>query len=148
MKYLYIILLLLITALNITAKDTKFVTHVTVTTYSPTAKQCGNNKAITKNGTKINLNDLKYGRLRIVAISRDLLWAIPMDSIIEVEGYGQYIVADLMGPGKKHYIDILQHPGETPFKKDNVKITVIRKGNAAVERQLHFIFDKYINIIY
>lgn len=107
-------------------KYDKFTTHVTLTSYNPVKKQCDNTPLITANGTKINLNKLRQKKIKIAAISRDLLWIIPMDSIIYIEGHGYYVVADVMNKRYNHCIDILQHPSEKNFKKEKIKITKIR----------------------
>lgn len=106
----------------------KFVTHVTLTTYNPTRAQCDEDPLTTADGTRIDLKKLRRGKLRYVAISRDLLWAIPHGSIIEIEGHGRFEVRDTMNARFDHSIDILQHIGKENFKKSKVKVTVIRKG--------------------
>ena len=105
----------------------RFITHVTLTTYNAVKSQCDETPDVTANGTKINYHKLKKGELKYCAISRNLLWAIPMNSIIEIEGYGIYEVVDKMNVRFNHYIDILQHHTEKNFKKENVKITLIKK---------------------
>ena len=50
-----------------------------------------------------------------------------MGSRIEIEGYGIYEVVDKMNKNLKHRIDILQHHTEKNFKKENVKVTLIKK---------------------
>lgn len=101
----------------------KIVTHVTLTTYNPVESQCDDTPLITANMTKIDLDKLKSGEQRIVAISRDLLYMIPLGSKVHIEGHGEYIVADVMNKRFTHRMDILQSVGEPNFKKDKVKIT-------------------------
>lgn len=100
---------------------------VTLTTYNPVTSQCDADPLITANGTKIDTLKVKSGEQRIAAISRDLLDAIPMGSEIYIEGHGNYIVADLMNKRFTHYVDILQSIDKKNFKKDNIKVTLIKK---------------------
>ena len=106
-----------------------FTTHVTLTTYNAVASQCDDSPLITADGTKIDLVKLKKGKIKYAAISRDLLWAIPLGSIIHIEGHGYYEVRDTMNKRFNHYIDILQHSSQKNFKKENIKIRVIKKPN-------------------
>ena len=107
--------------------DDKFITHVTLTTYNATKAQCDNNPNKTANGTIIDHKKLKQGKLKYCAISRDLLWCIPMGSIIYIDGHGRYEVVDTMNARFKHYIDILQHHTQKNFKKKKVKIVLVKK---------------------
>ena len=107
--------------------DDKFSTHVTLTTYNPTKAQCGNNPNKTANGTIIDHKKLKQGKLKYCAISRDLLWCIPMGSIIDIDGHGRYKVVDTMNARFNHYIDILQHHTKKNFKKEKIKIVLVKK---------------------
>lgn len=104
-------------------KFEKIVTHVTLTTYNPVEDQCDSSPLLTANNTTIDLEKLKSGEQRIVAISRDLLYMIPMGSKVHIEGHGEYIVADVMNKRFTHRMDILQSVGEPNFKKDKVKVT-------------------------
>ena len=85
----------------------QFITHVTITTYNAVRSQCDRSPLITADGTKINHNKVKNGEQKIVAISRDLFYAIPLGSIIDLEGYGRYEVRDTMNSRFNHSIDIL-----------------------------------------
>ena len=105
----------------------KFITHVTLTTYNATKAQCGNNPNKTANGTIIDHKKLKQGKLKYCAISRDLLWCIPMGSIIDIDGHGRYEVVDTMNARFKHYVDILQHHTEKNFKKEKIKVILVKK---------------------
>lgn len=104
-----------------------FTTHVTITTYNAVMSQCDRSPLITADGTKIDHRKVKSGEQRIVAISRDLLYAIPLGSLIYVEGHGYYEVRDTMNSRFKHRIDILQHSSKKNFKKDKIKIKLVRK---------------------
>ena len=105
----------------------QFITHVTITTYNAVRSQCDSSPLITADGTKIDHRKLKSGEQKIVAISRDLLYAIPLGSLIYVEGHGYYEVRDTMNSRFKHRIDILQHSSKKNFKKDKIKIKLVRK---------------------
>ena len=104
----------------------RFITHVTLTTYNPVAAQCDSDPLVTADGTKIDLNKLKKGKIKYCAVSRDLLWCLPYGSVLEIEGHGMYIVKDTMNERFNHCIDILQHVGEKNFKKTKVKVVKIK----------------------
>lgn len=105
----------------------QFITHVTITTYNAVRSQCDRSPLITADGTRINNKKVMSGEQKIVAISRDLLHAIPLGSIIDIEGYGRYEVRDTMNSRFNHSIDILQHYSKKNFKKNNIKIKLVRK---------------------
>ena len=117
----------LILSLQSYGSKSLFITHVTITTYNAVRSQCDRSPLITADGTKIDHRKLKSGEQKIVAISRDLLYAIPLGSIIDIEGYGRYEVRDTMNSRFKHRIDILQHSSKKNFKKNNIKIKLVKK---------------------
>ena len=125
-KYILICLGLILSLQSYGSKSL-FTTHVTITTYNAVRSQCDRSPLITADGTKIDHNKVKSGEQKIVAISRDLLYAIPLGSIIDIEGYGRYEVRDTMNSRFKHSIDILQHSSKKNFKKNNIKIKLIKK---------------------
>ena len=127
LKRYIIICLGLILSLQSYGSKSLFTTHVTITTYNAVMSQCDRSPLITADGTKIDHRKVKSGEQRIVAISRDLLYAIPLGSIIEIEGYGRYEVRDTMNGRFNHSIDILQHSSKKNFKKNNIKIKLVRK---------------------
>ena len=127
LKRYILICLGLILSLQSYGSKSLFTTHVTITTYNAVRSQCDRSPLITADGTKIDHRKLKSGEQRIVAISRDLLYAIPLGSIIEIEGYGRYEVRDTMNSRFNHSIDILQHSSKKNFKKDNIKIKLVKK---------------------
>ena len=104
-----------------------FTTHVTVTTYNAVRSQCDKTPTITADGTRIDNKKLENGKQRIVAISRDLLHEIPLGSTILIEGHGRYVVRDTMNPRFNHCIDILQHPSKENFKKEKIKVELVKK---------------------
>ena len=125
-KYILICLGLILSLQSYGSKSL-FTTHVTITTYNAVRSQCDRSPLITADGTKIDHNKVKSGEQKIVAISRDLLYAIPLGSIIDIEGYGRYEVSHTMNSRFKHRLDILQHSSKKNFKKDKIKIKLIRK---------------------
>ena len=125
-RYILICLGLILSLQSYGGKQ-QFITHVTITTYNAVRSQCDRSPLITADGTKIDHNKLKSGEQKIVAISRDLLYAIPLGSLIYVEGHGYYEVRDTMNSRFKHRIDILQHSSKKNFKKDKIKIKLVRK---------------------
>lgn len=127
LKRYILICLGLILSLQSYGSKSLFTTHVTITTYNAVRSQCDSSPLITADGTKIDHRKVKSGKQRIVAISRDLLYAIPLGSIIDIEGYGKYEVRDTMNSRFKHSIDILQHSSKKNFKKNNIKIKLVRK---------------------
>ena len=127
LKRYILICLGLILSLQSYGSKSLFTTHVTITTYNAVMSQCDRSPLITADGTKIDHRKVKSGEQRIVAISRDLLYAIPLGSVIYIEGYGRYEVRDTMNSRFKHRIDILQHSSKKNFKKDKIKIKLVRK---------------------
>ena len=127
LKRYILICLGLILSLQSYGSKSLFITHVTITTYNAVRSQCDRSPLITADGTKIDHRKVKSGKQRIVAISRDLLYAIPLGSLIYVEGHGYYEVRDTMNSRFKHRIDILQHSSKKNFKKDKIKIKLVRK---------------------
>ena len=127
LKRYILICLGLILSLQSYGSKSLFTTHVTITTYNAVRSQCDRSPLITADGTKIDHRKVKSGKQRIVAISRDLLYAIPLGSVIYVEGHGKYEVRDTMNSRFKHRIDILQHSSKKNFKKDKIKIKLVKK---------------------
>lgn len=127
LKRYILICLGLILSLQSYGSKSLFTTHVTITTYNAVMSQCDRSPLITADGTKIDNNKVKSGEQKIVAISRDLLYAIPLGSLIYVEGHGYYEVRDTMNSRFRHRIDILQHSSKKNFKKDKIKIKLVRK---------------------
>ena len=118
LKRYILICLGLILSLQSYGSKSLFTTHVTITTYNAVMSPCDRSPLITADGKQIDHNKVKSGEQRIVAISRDLLYAIPLGSIIDIEGYGKYEVRDTMNSRFKHSIDILQHSSKKEFQKE------------------------------
>lgn len=139
LKRYILICLGLILSLQSYGSKSLFTTHVTITTYNAVRSQCDRSPLITADGTKIDHRKVKSGEQRIVAISRDLLYAIPLGSIIDIEGYGKYEVRDTMNSRFKHSIDILQHSSKKNFKKNNIKIKLVKKPPIKKNKDRRFI---------
>lgn len=139
LKRYILICLGLILSLQSYGSKSLFTTHVTITTYNAVRSQCDRSPLITADGTKIDHRKVKSGKQRIVAISRDLLYAIPLGSIIDIEGYGKYEVRDTMNSRFKHSIDILQHSSKKNFKKNNIKIKLVKKPPIKKNKNRRFI---------
>lgn len=127
MRKLFIICIMALVASVTFAKDKPFITHVTLTTYNAVASQCDDSPLITADGTKIDLKKLKKGTIKYCAVSRDLLRYIPLGSVIHIEGHGYYEVRDTMNKRFDHYIDILQHTSQKNFKKEKIRVEVVKK---------------------
>lgn len=120
------LLFILLFIISITTGAT--VTHVTLTYYQPVKGQCDSKPLITADGSKINLNHLKSGKIRWCAISRDLLYLFPKgkQKRIYIEGFGTYQVRDVMNCRFHHSVDILIHPKNSKrIKLNKVKIKII-----------------------
>lgn len=120
------LLFILLFIISITTRAT--VTHVTLTYYQPVKGQCDSKPLITADGSKINLNHLKSGKIRWCAISRDLLYLFPKgkQKRIYIEGFGTYQVRDVMNRRFRHSVDILIHPKNSKrIKLNKVKIKII-----------------------
>lgn len=137
-KYILICLGLILSLQSYGSKSL-FTTHVTITTYNAVRSQCDRSPLITADGTKIDNNKVRSGEQKIVAISRDLLYAIPLGSLIYVEGHGYYEVRDTMNSRFKHSIDILQHSSKKNFKKNNIKIKLVKKPPIKKNKNRRFI---------
>ena len=120
------LLFILLFIISITTRAT--VTHVTLTYYQPVKGQCDRKPLITADGSKINLNHLKSGKIRWCAISRDLLYLFPKGKPkrIYIEGFGTYQVRDVMNRRFRLSVDIHIHPKNSKrIKLNKVKIKII-----------------------
>lgn len=109
------------------------ITHVKITCYQPTKTQCHGNPLITADGSVINLDKLKTGKIRWCAVSRDLIYLFPKNKPkrIKIENCpplnGIWEVHDKTSGKLKHTVDILIHPQDKHrynFKK--VKILILK----------------------
>lgn len=63
-------------------------------------------------------------RRGIIAVSRDLLKKYPLHSTVKLEGYGRYVVEDVMGARSRRCVDIWSNKKIRNGK--NVKLTLVR----------------------
>lgn len=64
-------------------------------------------------------------RRGIIAVSRDLLKKYPLHSTVKLEGYGRYVVEDVMGARSRRCVDIWSD--KKIRNKRNVKLTLVSK---------------------
>lgn len=103
---------------------------VTVTVYNPVIEQCDTTPLITADNSEIDLKKLKQGKLKWVAVSRDLLknGKVKYGGKVRLKCKdknlsGVYIVHDTMNPRWEKRVDILAHQDiRTYGKQENVEI--------------------------
>lgn len=87
-----------------------------------------NHGVVTASGSKINHEKLRAGKLRWVALSRELIKKYPFGTVLVVksEKYpelnGEWIVKDKMGPKHKSCIDFLIARGKSKLGRTRVEI--------------------------
>lgn len=121
-----LVLVILLVLISTVVKAT--ITHVTLTYYQPVKEQCNSEPLVTSDGSRINLQHLKSGKIRWCAISRDLLYLFPKgkQKRIYIEGFGVFEVRDVMNRRFSHRVDILIHPKNSKrIKLDKVKIKIL-----------------------
>lgn len=104
--------------------------RVTVTVYNPVQQQCDSTPLITADNSEIDLKKLKQGKLKWVAVSRDLLknGKVKYGGRVKLKCKdkslsGTYYVHDTMNPRWTKRIDILAHQDiRTTGKQENVEI--------------------------
>lgn len=104
--------------------------YVRGTVYNPTEKQCGSNPAVTADGRKINHEHLKSGKIRWVAVSKDLLQHMKYGDKIYVHHEDKKIagiweVHDLCGI--RNTVDFLRPWPDTLGMWRNIKIEVLKE---------------------
>lgn len=104
--------------------------YVRGTVYNPTEKQCGSNPSVTADGKKINHEHLNSGKIRWVAVSKDLLQYMNYGDKIYVHHSdkkiaGVWEVHDLCGI--KNTVDFLRPWPDTLGMWRNIKIEVLRE---------------------
>lgn len=90
---------------------------VMVTVYNPVVEQCDSTPLITADNSEIDMAKLKQGKLKWVAVSRDLLKngkvrygdRVKINCKEDPTLSGVYYVHDTMHPRWKKHIDILAH---------------------------------------
>lgn len=100
---------------------------VTATKYHPVKTQCHGNPLITADGSRINMKDLKSGKIRWIAVSRDLLKYYNYgDTVIVITDNkkfsGKWVIHDTMNPRSRKSIDFLLHPSHNHVIPRRVKI--------------------------
>lgn len=103
---------------------------VTVAVYNPVIEQCDSTPLITADNSEIDLKKLKEGKLKWVAVSRDLLenGVVKYGGRVKLECKdpslsGIYYVHDTMNPRWTKRVDILVHQDiRTYGKQENVEI--------------------------
>ena len=126
-KVIVIIILLLVNFANIVSPEVKrssinldFIKdskEVLATYYNAVPNQCSGNHLITADGSRINKSKLKSGKIRWVAVSRDLRSKYKYGSKIYVYSSnknlrGVWEVHDTMSKKYKNRIDFLFHESE------------------------------------
>ncbi|MCQ2232476.1 MAG: hypothetical protein MJZ30_11575 [Paludibacteraceae bacterium] len=88
---------------------------VSITVYNPTASQCDGSPLITACNSRIDTTKLKQGKLRWIAVSRDLLEEFPYGTSVYLwiapnhPKNGSYRVKDTMNKRYTNAIDILTY---------------------------------------
>ena len=103
---------------------------VTVTVYNPVIEQCDSTPLITADNSEIDMRKLKQGKLKWVAVSRDLLknGKVKYGDRIRLKCKdkslsGVYTVHDTMNPRWEKRVDILAHQDNRTYgMQRNVKI--------------------------
>ncbi len=123
MKTKKVMMMVMISLFSIITKSTpcteKTKGHtVTATMYHPVKGQCYGNPLITADGSKINLGDLKSGKTRWIAISRDLLKHYKYGDTVMVisensQVSGKWVIHDTMSSRYSLRIDFLCHPSSS-----------------------------------
>lgn len=111
-------------------KEEEDWSKVTVTVYNPVIEQCDSTPLITADNSEIDLKKLKQGKLKWVAVSRDLLKnrKVKYGGRVRLKCKdkslsGVYIVHDTMNPRWEKRVDILAHQDiRTYGKQENVEI--------------------------
>lgn len=109
-----------------TIKDNPYET-VTLTTYSPTLRECDSTPHITASGFKINPKNPK--KHRIIAVSRDLKKKWKFGTRVRIKNAGKYngiyTIKDVMNKRYKNRIDLLIGDGDKHTTIKNVKIVKV-----------------------
>jgi len=92
---------------------------VTATYYHPVHSQCSGNPLITASGKKIDIEKLKKGHIKWIAVSRDLLQIFNYGDTVYLKCDhdpsidGEYVIVDTMHKRMKKKIDLLWPVGKT-----------------------------------
>ena len=104
--------------------------YVRGTVYNPTKEQCGDNPAVTADGKRINYEHLESGKIRWVAVSKDLLQHMKYGDKIYVHHSdkriaGVWEVHDLCGI--RNTVDFLKPWPDTLGLWKQLKIEILRE---------------------
>lgn len=111
-------------------KDEKTI-KVTATVYNPVESQCDSDPLVTADNSKIDLEKLNQGKLKWIAVSRDLRKQFKYGSKVRIRCKsdpsidGIYEVRDTMNERYKFCIDILKPVGESKGKWHDVEVSSI-----------------------
>lgn len=111
-------------------KDEKTI-KVTATVYNPVESQCDSDPLVTADNSKIDLEKLNQGKLKWIAVSRDLRKQFKYGSKVRIRCKsdpsidGIYEVRDTMNKRYKFCIDILKPVGESKGKWHDVEVSSI-----------------------
>jgi 3D (Asp-Asp-Asp) domain-containing protein len=89
-------------------------TIATTSIYNPVKSQCDADPTLTASGIRININNLRKGKIRYISVSRDLLKRYKYGSYISIKSCiphynGCWKIVDTMNKRFKNKIDFLQH---------------------------------------
>lgn len=109
---------------------------VTVTVYNPVVEQCDSDPYITADNSEIDMAKLKQGKLKWVAVSRDLLKdgkvkygeKVKINCKEDPSLSGVYTIHDTMHPRWKKHIDILAHQDNRTTGKYEVDVEYLGDG--------------------
>lgn len=114
--------------MNACSNNKSFI--VTASYYNPTKAQCGSTPLITADGSKINSDWVMDGRVRWIAVSRDLRPHFPYGCLVKISGSGDaridgiWEVHDTMNSRYKMRIDLLTMNKNFMIKP--LKVTIIK----------------------
>lgn len=108
----------------------KMPSHSVIATfYNPVKSQCLDDPLITADGSKIDINKLRKGKLKWIAISRDLKRHYKFNDKIYVQSNnpkinGIWEIKDVMGKRHKNRIDFLS--SDVTFLSKPVKVKIYK----------------------
>lgn len=108
---------------------------VTMTKYNPVVEQCDSDPLVTADNSKICLDKLNKGKLKWLAVSRDLRKDFRYGDVVELICHhdpsvnGEYEIHDTMNPRWRNRIDLLSPIGDERGKWNNVIIKKKKRGN-------------------
>lgn len=127
MKIKLLVLFLLISISSIAQTVT-----VKASYYNPTKAQCGSTPLLTADGSRIRISAIRDGRMRWIAVSRDLRSKFPYGSLVRISGSGDkridglWEVHDTMNKRHKMRIDLLTTDKKFMIKPLMVKMTKVK----------------------